>query len=168
MGVEAISESKSNFVSRSNAALVMANRYDGVDFPHKQCRLLVLEGLPKSQNLQEKFLLTKMGCSSLFADRIKTRITQAFGRCTRANSDFAAVFILGDEWMDYLLEPKNRNLLHPEIQAELIFGDDQSKTSLEEVLENLQVFLEQKSDWQDAAEDIVEIRNECNQVIPEE
>jgi hypothetical protein len=168
LGVEAISVSKTNFLEHSNAALVMANRYDGVDFPHDQCRLLVLEGLPKSQNMQEKFLLTKMGCTSLFADRIKTRITQAFGRCTRANSDFAAVIILGDEWMDYLLEPNNRNLLHPEIQAELIFGDEQSKTSLDDVLENLEVFLGQQDDWQEVADDILEIRNECMQLIPDE
>lgn len=168
LSIDDISKEKKAFISKNSAALVMANRYDGVDFPHEQCRLLVLEGLPKAQNIQEKFLLNKMGCNSLFADRIKTRITQAFGRCTRANSDYAAVIVLGDEWMDYLLEPRNRKLLHPEIQAELIFGDEQSNTDVSDVLENLQTFFRQDADWQTAAEDIVEIRDECEQFKPEE
>jgi len=168
LGIDQFIEDKSLFLSNDKAALVLANRYDGIDFPGEQCAMLVLEGLPKAQNLQEKFLFNKMGCQVLFADRLKTRITQAFGRCTRANSDFALVIVLGDEWLDFLLDDKTRSLLHAEIQAEIRFGDEQSETNLANLLENIQSFKLQNDDWLDAADEIVSYRSECEQVEPEE
>jgi hypothetical protein len=155
-----IEHSKNAFVSEPRAAAVIANRYDGMDFPHEQCRLLVLDGLPRTTNLQEKFLMSRMGCNSLYNDRIQTRIIQAVGRCTRANSDYAAVIILGNEWVDYLLTKANSRYLHPEIQAELDFGDLQSSGSSSEMLENLGIFLKQGSDWQEANEEIIRLRGD--------
>ncbi len=52
-----IEESKAPFVQAPKAVAVMANRYDGIDFPDEQCRLLILHGLPGATNLQERFLL---------------------------------------------------------------------------------------------------------------
>jgi hypothetical protein len=38
------------------AAVVLTNRYDGIDLPDDDCRLVVLDGLPTGADLQEKFL----------------------------------------------------------------------------------------------------------------
>ncbi|MBI6710863.1 DEAD/DEAH box helicase [Pseudomonas syringae] len=157
-GAREIESSKTIFTETANATAVIANRYDGMDFPHNQCRLLILEGLPKSANLQEKFLMSKMGCGILLNDRIQTRIVQAVGRCTRANSDYAAVIVKGNEWLDYLLTNDNTQYLHPEIQAEIEFGEFQSNTNIEEILENLDSFKNQNDDWGDANETIVQGR----------
>ncbi|KOX99937.1 DEAD/DEAH box helicase [Pseudomonas nunensis] len=153
-----IEVSKKDFTSRENAVAVIANRYDGMDFPHDECRLLILEGLPKAANLQERFLLSKMGCSILLNDRIQTRIVQAIGRCTRANSDYAAVVVKGNEWLDYLLTHDNTQYLDPEIQAEIDFGERQSDTDAADIIENLRIFKSQSSDWVEANNEIVEFR----------
>lgn len=168
LGIDQFIEDKAQFLSNDKAALVMANRYDGIDFPGEQCSMLVLEGLPKAQNLQEKFLYNKMGCQTLFSDRLKTRITQAFGRCTRANSDYALVIVLGDEWIEFLLNEKTRSLLHSEIQAEIRFGDEQSETDLASLLENIESFKLQNDDWIEASDEIVNYRAECEQIEPED
>ena len=163
-----IEKSKEVFVRSEAAVAVIANRYDGIDFPHDECRLLVLEGLPKSANLQEKFLMSRMGCRALLNDRIQTRIVQAVGRCTRANSDYAAVIIKGQEWVDYLLTKDNAQYLHPEIQAELDFGEVQSVTELSEIKENLEAFKYQNELWLAANDEIVSLRAQKEQAIPEE
>ncbi len=163
-----IEVSKLSFTSNNNAVAVIANRYDGMDFPHEECRLLILEGLPKASNLQEKFLLSKMCCSVLLDDRIQTRIVQAIGRCTRANSDYAAVIVKGNEWLDYLLAHDNTQYLDPEIQAEIDFGEQQSDANTLEIIENLRIFKSQSADWIEANNEIVEVRSgKMRKTLPE-
>lgn len=42
-----IEESKAAFVQQKQAIAVIANRYDGIDFPGEECRLLMIDRLPK-------------------------------------------------------------------------------------------------------------------------
>ena len=81
---EDIEESKKPFISSPTGVAAVANRYDGIDFPGDECRLLFIEGLPKATNLQERFLMSRMGANILFNERIQVRILQAIGRCTRS------------------------------------------------------------------------------------
>ena len=66
----------------------------------------------------------------LLDDRILTRLVQGFGRCTRSPNDYAAVIILGENLNNYLFKKERREFFHPEIQAELEFGLEQSKHRL--------------------------------------
>lgn len=151
--------SKASFVSSEEAVAVIANRYDGIDFPDDDCRLLFVDGLSQSTNLQEKFLINKMGASLLFNDRIQTRALQAIGRCTRSPNDYSAVVITGDELSVYLTDLKKRKYFHPELQAELEFGIFQSsETNSVGILENFEIFLEHESDWEEANQLILDTR----------
>ena len=154
-----IEQSKQAFVGTANAVAVIANRYDGIDLPKDECRLLVVEGLPKATNLQEQFLVAKMGAIALLNDRILTRMVQAFGRCTRDATDFAAVVVWGDELLSYLGSRDRRLFLHPEIQAEIDFGLEQS-SGVESVafMEYLDAFLRQSPEWAEAESSIVSLR----------
>ncbi|MEM9773110.1 MAG: DEAD/DEAH box helicase [Chloroflexota bacterium] len=162
-----LANNKNMFAISESAVAVIANRYDGMDFPGDVCRLLFLEGFPKATNLQERFIVSKLGSGSLYNDRIQTRITQAVGRCTRANSDYSVVCVIGEEWISYLLSKDNLKYLHPEIQAEIEFGDHNSIT-LEDILENLKAFHAQNSDWRVANNAIVQLRDAKQQEIQEE
>jgi hypothetical protein len=156
-----LEESKQPFLETPRACAVLANRYDGIDFPGSECPLLVVSGLPRAINLQERFLVERMGAVGLLDDRILTRIVQAFGRCTRSATDFAAVIVLGEQLNTFLRAPEKRSLFHPELQAEIQFGMDTSARveTEEEFLENYDVFVEHGKPWQAAEEAIVEIRN---------
>lgn len=159
-----IEASKDSFVSEENAIALLANRYDGIDFLDEHCRLLILEGLPKAGNLQELFLMSRMVAGNLFKDRIRTRIIQAFGRCTRSATDYAAVIVIGEDFFDWLVLNEKRSLFHPELQGELIFGAEQAEDmSHEKFIENLEIFLEHGNDWDNADEDIRENRDEAVQ-----
>ena len=146
-----IEENKAPFVNQQKAVAVLANRYDGIDFPGDECRLLCVDGLPKAMNLQERFLMSKMGASSLYNDRVQTRVLQAMGRCTRSLQDRSAVFVTGTELVDFLADDRNWRYFPPELHAELYFGVDQSKDiSAEGILENFEMFIENGKDWSDA------------------
>ncbi len=164
---QAIEQSKREFVAEGKAVAIVANRYDGIDFPGDECRLLIAEGLPRATNLQEKFLISRMGAVDLLNVRITTRLVQAFGRCTRSDQDYSAVIVLGEELNKHLLMPERRSFLHPELHAELQFGIEQAKgASIDDYLENLEIFLAQGDDWRQANADILDKRDKLTQEQP--
>jgi hypothetical protein len=153
---EDIEESKKPFTSTPEAVAIVASRYDGIDFPGDECRLLFIEGLPKATNLQENFLMARMGANILFNERIQTRVLQAIGRCTRSLEDYSAVVVSGNELPDYLADIRRRKFLHPELQAEITFGVDQSKgISIGDFIENFEVFLKNDEQWEEVNQQIV-------------
>lgn len=160
-----IEKSKQPFISELKAIAIVANRYDGIDLGGDECRLLIVKGLQKATNLQEKFLVTRMPASIIFNDRVLTRIVQAVGRCTRADNDYAAVVVLGEELNNYLLDKDKRKFLHPEIQAEIQYGIEQSKdVKISDFIENLQIFLKHREEWNEAEKDIIDLRDKSQQL----
>jgi hypothetical protein len=163
----AIEESKEAFVTSKGAVAVFANRYDGIDFPGDECRLLFLDGLPKTTNAQERFFVTKMGAYALLQGRIQSRVVQAVGRCTRSLPDFSAVVVTGAALTDYLNSPVRLSFLHPELQAELEFGARQStKTTTRELVENFDIFLRNDAAWEAANKQILAKRAAASQAVP--
>ena len=155
---------KDQFVAASRAVAVVANRYDGIDFPDGDCRLQFIEGLPRAANLQERFLMTRMGANLLFNERVQTRVLQAVGRCTRGLNDYSAVVVTGEDLPAYLTDHKRRRFFHPELQAELEFGIDQS-TSVKavDIIDNFKIFLEHDTLWEEANAGILDARDRATQ-----
>ena len=156
---EDIEESKKPFIQQSKAVAIIANRYDGIDFPGDECRLLFIDGLPRATNAQERFLVSRMGANVLLNERIQTRVLQAIGRCTRSLQDYSAVVVSGDELPDYLNDRTRRSYLHPELQAELDFGIEQSKdANLSDLIENFDIFIKNGKEWEEANKQILSKR----------
>ncbi len=159
-----LEKSKEEFIKTDQAVAIVANRYDGIDLVADECRLLIIKDLQRATNLQEKFLVTRLAAGILLTDRILTRVVQALGRCTRSATDYSAIIILGD-YLSKILAPEKRKFLHPELQAEIEFGYEQSKDiNCEDFIENLKIFLEHSGDWNSADEEIVRGRN----LLPQE
>lgn len=158
-----IEKTKEPFIKSDHAIAIMSNRFDGIDFPNEECRVLILFDLPTATHLQEKFLITCMASNVLFEERIKTRVVQALGRCTRSHSDYAAVCIFGDDLMNNLLSPKRLSQFNPELQAEINFGKDNSVdyTNINDYLELLNTFINKREVWResDAEESIISDRD---------
>ncbi len=156
--------SKKSFTQDDSAIAVLANRYDGIDLIGEECRYLIIYGLPESTNLQERFIISRLGASILFQVRIRTRITQAVGRCTRSSTDYALVVIIGDKVHQYFHRPEKRETLHPELQAEVNFGVEQSRVNnMSELGDNIDIFVTHGSEWKTADNHILETRDELTQ-----
>ncbi|MDJ1177850.1 DEAD/DEAH box helicase family protein [Roseofilum sp. BLCC_M91] len=160
--VSELEKSKQNFVNTDKAVAIVANRYDGIDLIAEECRLLIIKDLQRATNLQEKFLVTRLAAGILLNERTLTRIIQALGRCTRSATDYAAVIILGED-LSKILSEKGR-FLHPELQAEINFGYQQSKeVEKEDFIDNLDIFFKHGEEWNSADEEIITLRNSCHQ-----
>lgn len=167
-GAREIEETKEPFINAAPAVAVIANRYDGIDFPQDECRLMIVEGRPTGTSLQERFLSEKLGASALFAERVRTRIVQAFGRCTRSATDYALVLVVGDKLMEDLFQHEYKAVLDRELQAELEFGQQQSMGQTKEgFFELAQLFFPQADEWRDVEGDIVALRNRIGERVPD-
>lgn len=158
---KSLSASKDEFNRENNVMAIIANRFDGIDFPDDESRILVLYNLHKITHLQEKFFYSKMAASVLFSERIKMRIVQAVGRCTRNARDYAIVCVLGDSILNDFIINENIQEYKPEMRAEIQFGIENSINlqNLSDMIQNANLFLSRDSTWADAEDNIVKFRD---------
>lgn len=153
------------FTREPAAALVLNNRYDGIDLPDTDCRLVVLTGLPARGDLQERFLHGSLGAVEVLQERIRARIMQGAGRATRNSKDFAAVLVLDDDLVSYVTRRDVQEAMHPEIHAELRFGYHHSlDTTSAEMLDNLRIFIAHGEEWREVDQDIVADRERYERI----
>jgi hypothetical protein len=165
LDASAVEESLEPFATAEHAALVLAARYDGIDLPDNSCRQLVLFELPAALNLQERFYVDRLRAELVLRDRMRTRITQAMGRCTRNPRDYAAVLLFGTDLMEFCLRRENTAEMPCELQAEVRFGIANSAvTDPKDILNLLDVFFAQGEHWKQADAAIREMRDKCEQV----
>ena len=165
-----IEDNKNSFVTSKRGVMLAANRFDGMDFPGDESRALIVSEIPYSANYQERFLQSRLNANIIFYDRNRTRLIQAIGRCTRSPKDYSLVLVIGDELLDWLTLPEKNKFFNPELQAELLFGLEQSKnTTIENLFENFTLFFDQNAEWKSAESQIFTLRDELNRaVIPGE
>lgn len=122
LGASDVETTLAPFTSQTQAVLGLANRYDGIDLPDDQCRLIVLAGLPVGADPQEKFYTTLLGAKRVLQERTRTRFAQGAGRATRNTNDRAVVVVLGQPLIAFAGDRDVQEGTHPEIRAELEIG----------------------------------------------
>ncbi|OJD94351.1 hypothetical protein A9485_05710 [Bacillus cereus] len=158
--IEKIEQDFSSFVNSNDAIAILANRYDGIDMEGDKCHLLFINQLPNGTGLQEKFLSSKLAASVLFEERIRTKLIQAIGRCTRSNTDYAVVCITGEDLLKTLTARKKIEKFPPEVRAELEFGYTYSEglKNFENILLAMDALINKTDDWDMAEEQILALR----------
>ena len=71
----------------------------------------------KLQICKKDFLITRMGASKLYAERIRTRIIQAVGRCSRNPSDYSIVCVIGDTIQNDLTKQGKNQTIRTRIES---------------------------------------------------
>ncbi len=107
--------------------LLLAARYDGVDFPGDTCRVMVIDDLPMGVGPLERYMWKQLGLANTLRTVIASRIVQSFGRISRGMSDHGVVVLTGRRLVDWMLVPKNRSVLPPFLQKQITLGDAVSK-----------------------------------------
>lgn len=157
-----IEDSLDSFSTQEKVILVLTNRYDGIDLSGDICRLQIIFGIPEATNLQEGFLWNRLNANSVLGELVKTRITQALGRCTRSNDDFANVIMLDPNLLKFCLKKENLVGFHPEIQAEIEFGLSNSEKieSVDEMVNFMNDFIIDQDYFSSINDAIIEIRED--------
>jgi hypothetical protein len=124
-GADDIKDDLSPFTQSSDAILVLAGRYDGLDLPDDDCRFLLLCDSPAATNALERHLTSKWKMGNLIRRKERTRLIQGMGRCTRSATDFAVVLWLGQSLVDIASSKSAVKQMPEELQRELAWGREQ-------------------------------------------
>src|ERR1022692_284359 len=123
-----------------------------MDLAADACRMMLMSGLPTASHLQDQFLETKLRASEVLHERIRTRVLQGAGRCTRGPKDWAVVVVTGEDILRFLSRAEVQKALPVELQAELAFGLDQSQEPADNLRYLAESALNQDEIWQEDAE----------------
>lgn len=156
------------FLDADKGTLLAPNRYDGMDLADEACRLMLMSGLPTATHLQDRFLETKLRAGEVLKERIRTRVVQGAGRCTRGPKDWAVVVVEGQDLLRFLSRREVIEALPVELQAEVMFGMAiSSDSSAEDLVLLAESALLQDSVWQEDAEpDLAKRRREAVRTAP--
>ncbi|MFW8744714.1 DEAD/DEAH box helicase [Mesorhizobium japonicum] len=149
---EASDRTVDTFKAAPRGTLLAANRYDGMDLADESCRFMIMAEVPKASHLQDRFLSSKLRASEVLAERIRTRIVQGAGRCTRGPQDWAVVVVSGGELLRYFSDPENTRSMPVELQAEIEFGLAASDSSYSNTIALTLSGLVQDEEWRTQAE----------------
>lgn len=155
------------FVAADKGTLLAANRYDGMDLADEACRMMLMAGLPRASHLQDRFLASKLRAGEVLLERVRTRVIQGAGRCTRGPKDRAVVVIKGDELVRFLSRGEIRRAMPVELQAEIEFGMYQSQVPARDLVLLAESALNYDEIWQEDAEpDLAQRRRDADRVAP--
>ena len=122
-----IEDSLLPFTESNSVILTMGARYDGLDLPDDDCRLLILAGSPAAVSELERHLRDYWKLGPVLRRREQTRLIQGMGRCTRNATDFAVILWIGQQLVNVATMPAVIKGLPSELKAELSWGREQSK-----------------------------------------
>ncbi|WP_301175638.1 DEAD/DEAH box helicase [Actinomadura geliboluensis] len=151
------------FIDADRGTLLAPSRYDGMDLAADACHMMLMAGLPTASHLQDHFLETKLRASEVLQERVRTRVLQGAGRCTRGPKDWAVVVVTGEDILRFLSRAEIRRSLPVELQAEITFGLEQSQEPSDTLVYLAESALEQDEIWQEDAEpELSKLRREAS------
>ena len=98
--------------------VVLVNKYDGIDLPNDECRILVLDGIPEGSGNCERRDARLLGNAALASSRKLQKIEQGMGRGVRSVHDYCVVLFVGSGLSALLAEPRIRDKLSPATKAQ--------------------------------------------------
>jgi hypothetical protein len=87
-------EDGEKFKSMNEGVLICANRYVGLDFPGGTCKVTCIVTLPMFLEPLDMFQYSVLNNYPYAEQKLANRLTQAFGRCNRLESDQAVYYVL--------------------------------------------------------------------------
>jgi hypothetical protein len=132
LGAPDIADSLDAFTTSDDVFLTLAGRYDGLDLPDEQCRLLVLVGSPAATNPLERHLSERWKMGPVLRGRERTRLIQGMGRATRNANDFAIIYWLGQALVNSSTDKALIAGMPRELAAEIKWGAEQSVLAAED------------------------------------
>jgi hypothetical protein len=114
--------------------LVVANRYDGIDLPDSACRVLILDSLPYSETLLDRWTESARKGSEVIATRVARTIEQGLGRSVRGEKDYSVVILTGPDLIKTIRTKKSRGYLSPQTQTQIELGLELAELAKEDIL----------------------------------
>lgn len=152
-----MSEGIEEIKSHSKGLYVILNKYDGIDLPNDACRVLVIDGLPKVVNMNDRYEKEVANQSNRILQQRIQKIEQGMGRGVRSNSDYCIVFLLGNELTDVIYSHNACELFSDATKKQYILSQEicEGAEGIDEIMELVHRILMRDEGWVALNKDIV-------------
>ncbi|MEY2833428.1 MAG: hypothetical protein RLZZ574_2687, partial [Cyanobacteriota bacterium] len=124
---------KLKFGNYSNT-IVIVNRYDGIDLPDDACRILIIDSMPYSDSLTERYEEECRENSDLVNIKAAQKIEQGFGRSVRGEKDYSVILVIGNDLVKFLRSASSNRFFSNQTQKQIELGIEISQMAKEDVL----------------------------------
>jgi replicative superfamily II helicase len=114
-------------------AVVLANRYDGIDLPDDTCRILVFDGKPFSESLIDLYQESCRPNSEATLMRTIRTVEQGMGRSVRGEKDYSVVVITGTDITRLVRDKESRKHLSPQMSTQIEIGLELAEMAQQEI-----------------------------------
>lgn len=111
------------FAASSNERLVFIARYDGIDLPGDDCRVMIVDGKPSGMSQMDRFFEVHLEREGISDGKIASRFVQLLGRTSRGMTDYGVVALVGRGLREWVLPPARRALLPDHVQRQLAVAE---------------------------------------------
>jgi Rad3-related DNA helicase len=105
-------------------AIVIANRYDGIDLPDASCRVLILDSKPQGETLTDRWSEICRAESPITLLKMARTVEQGLGRSVRGEKDYSVIVIIGADLVKLLRSKKTRGYFSEQTLTQMKMGLD--------------------------------------------
>lgn len=114
-------------------AVVLVNRYDGIDLPDDTCRILILDSKPYSESLIDLYQeVCREGSQSTIMRTVRT-VEQGLGRSVRGEKDYSVIVITGADITRLMRDMNTRTYLSNQMATQIQIGLDIAEMARQEI-----------------------------------
>jgi replicative superfamily II helicase len=114
-------------------AVVLANRYDGIDLPDDTCRILIFDSKPFSESLIDLYEESCRPNSEATMMRTIRTVEQGMGRSVRGEKDYSVVVIVGTDITRLVRDKESRKFLSPQMSTQIEIGLEIAEMARQEI-----------------------------------
>ncbi len=114
-------------------AVVLVNRYDGIDLPDDTCRILVFDSRPYSESLIDLYGEQVRPRSEATLMRTVRTVEQGIGRSVRGEKDYSVIIVIGTDMVRLIREKATRRFLSPQVDKQIQIGINVAEMARQEV-----------------------------------
>jgi replicative superfamily II helicase len=105
-----------------DSAVVIVNRYDGIDLPDQMSRVLIFDSMPYSESLVDRYEEGCRATSEITAIRSARTIEQGLGRSVRGEKDYSVIIVIGSELVKFVRNQTSRRYLSSQTRTQIEIG----------------------------------------------
>lgn len=102
---------------------VFVNRYDGIDLPDNMCRILIMDSLPISSSLSDRYEQYCREGSAITNTKSAQKIEQGLGRSVRSVKDYSVILIVGTDLVRFMKSSSTQKLFSAQTIQQIKIGE---------------------------------------------
>ena len=130
--------------------IVLVNRYDGINLPDNECRILILDSLPFCDNLADRYEMACREDSEITILKQVQKIEQGLGRSVRGEKDYSVIIIIGSDLVNFMMNHHSAKYFSEQTKKQIEIAND--------ILNSLRYELSEKND---SAKELNELIKQC-------